>query len=261
MKLSVSGLGVGYNNHPVLRDVTFSLPGGSILGILGENGAGKSTLLKCMNGILRPQAGQIQLGDENILDMTCRQLARHFGYVPQSGVNLELSVFDTVLLGRRPYLTWAPTVHDLHLVEEVLDTVQIKHLALRPVNRLSGGEQQKVCIARALAQEPDVLLMDEPTSSLDLKNQLRIIHLLVRSVRERGLSALVCVHDINLALRFADYFLFLHQGTVYAFVPKAELTGQMIKEVYDVDVIVRQVGAHRVVVPVDLTVETQNEEA
>jgi iron complex transport system ATP-binding protein len=261
MNLSVSGLCFGYHRHPVLHDVTFSLPGGSILGILGRNGVGKSTLLKCMNGILRPQAGTIRLGEKNISDMACQQIARHFGYVPQSSVNPELTVFDTVLLGRRPYLRWAPTAHDLHIVEEVLDTVQLKPLALRPVNSLSGGEQQKVCIARALAQEPDVLLMDEPTSSLDLKNQLRVIHLLVRSVRERGLSALVCVHDINLALRFVDYFLFLHQGTVYACVPKAEVTGQMIKEVYDVDVIVRQVGAHRVVVPVDLDVETQNAEA
>ena len=261
MKLSVSGLGFGYARHPVLHDVTFSVPSGSILGILGRNGVGKSTLLKCMNGILRPQAGAIHLGDENVQNMACHQVARHFGYVPQTGDHLALTVFDAVLLGRRPYLRWAPTAHDLHIVEKVLDTVQLKPLALRPVNSLSGGEQQKVCIARALAQEPDVLLMDEPTSSLDLKNQLRVIHLLVRSVRERGISALVCVHDINLALRFADYFLVLQQGTVYACVPKAEVTGQMIKEVYGVDVIVCQAGAHRVVVPLDLDVETQNAEA
>ncbi len=256
MKLSVSGISFRYNSHPVLKGVSFDLPGGCVLGVLGRNGAGKSTLLKCLNRILCPKAGTVYLADNDILNLDRRQVARYFGYVPQTSDYSTLTVFDAVLLGRKPYIQWAPASGDFQRVEEILNTLELKHLALRPVHQLSGGELQKVTIARALAQDPKVLLMDEPTSNLDFKNQLEIVNLLSHAVRQQGLSAVVSVHDINLAFRFADYFLFLDQGAVYACLPRAEVTCEMIKAVYDVNVLMRHIAGHTVIIPMESDKET-----
>ncbi|RLB54862.1 MAG: iron ABC transporter ATP-binding protein [Deltaproteobacteria bacterium] len=249
MILSVAGIDFSYNSTPVLRDLSFRLPAGSILALLGVNGAGKSTLLKCLNGILGVKAGTIHLGDNDILSLKPGEIARLFGYVPQGHFQYPLSVFDMVLLGRKPHLGWGPGRHDLEVVEHTLALLGLSRLAMRSVNRLSGGELQKVAIARALVQEPRVLLLDEPTSNLDLKNQLQIMELIKQAVSEQDLSAVVSVHDINLAFRYADYFLMLKDGGVHALTALDGITPEVIWEVYGVDVILTKVEGYTVVLP------------
>jgi len=169
MILKVNDIEFRYNSHPVLQDVSFSVSPGSIVGVLGVNGAGKSTLLKCINRILKPDSGCVLIDNSNVCSMSRSDIARRIGYVPQRHEGDQLTVFDTVLLGRRPYIEWSVTKRDLEIVSRIIGLMRLEDMALRPVSQLSGGESQKVVLARALAQEPDILLLDEPTSSLDLR--------------------------------------------------------------------------------------------
>ena len=251
MILNVQGVEFRYNSHPVLQGVNFSLEAGRILAVLGINGAGKSTLLKCLNKILGLEKGVIFLNGQDLRRWSRNKVAEHIGYVPQRYDDGQLTVFDMVLLGRKPYVRWAATEQDLAVVERVLELMHLKDFALRPVNRLSGGEAQKVVIARALAQEPDLLLLDEPTSNLDLKNQLEVTRLIRRAVEHQGLAAVVSSHDLNLALRFADFFLFLKDGQVHALGDRSQVTPEVIREVYGVDTVMGQVKGHPVIIPMD----------
>jgi len=251
MILSVAGVQFQYPSRPVLRGVSFDLPEGQILGVLGVNGAGKSTLLKCLNKILRPEEGKVLLGGEDLLKMSGNEVARALGYVPQKYGEERLTVYDTVLLGRKPYIRWAAAETDFQVVERVLQVMHLEDYALRPVHELSGGEMQKVIIARALAQEPKVLLLDEPISSLDLKNQLEVMELIYRVVANQGLSAILAIHDINLALRFADRLLFLKEGKVYDFADRRSVSPRVIREVYGVEVILQEVQGYPVVIAVN----------
>jgi iron complex transport system ATP-binding protein len=255
MNLKVTGLEFNYEGCPVLKGIEFELKQGEILGLLGINGAGKTTLLKCLNRILKPQAGTVFLDKENVRDMSRNEIATHFAYVPQKYGEEPLTVYDTILLGRKPYIKWEATPNDLRIVEAILHRLDIEHLALRPTNQLSGGEMQKVIIARALAQEPEVLLLDEPTSNLDLKNQLQVMQLVTMAVREHDMAAIVSVHDINLAFRFVDHFLMLKEGRVHLSAAKEQVTAADIEEVYGVKVVVGAVDRYKIVIPLDETME------
>lgn len=249
MKLHVAGISFAYNSHAVLKNIDFMLKEGQILCLLGINGAGKSTLLKCINRLLKPWDGAVFIGQEDILSMTRNDIAKEIGYVPQKNPESTLNVFDVILLGRKPHLKWTARKQDYEIVEQIIHDMGLDNLAMRPVNRLSGGEAQKVVIARALAQSPSILLLDEPTSNLDLKNQLEIMGMVRDIVRTRGLSAVVAIHDLNIALRFADVLLFLKRHQVYAMSDKTGLTADTIREVYGVDVMLNDAGGHKVVVP------------
>ena len=251
MILSVAGLKFSYNSHDVLAGVSFDLEKGQILGVLGVNGAGKSTLLKCMNRILRPKRETVFLKGEDICQMNGEEIARGMGYVPQKYGDEPLTVFDTVLLGRKPHIRWATTRRDLEIVEDILCLMHLENFALRPVNQLSGGEAQKVMIARALAQEPEILLLDEPLSNLDLRNQVEVMRLLVRAVRQRGLAAILSIHDLNQALRFADFFLLLKDGKVHTLATREAITAEIIEEVYGVKVILQEVQGYPVMIALD----------
>lgn len=250
MILSVDDVRFSYNSHPVLDDVSFSVGKGRILAILGVNGAGKSTLLKCLNRILKPRSGAVFLGRENLFELPRDAVARRMGYVPQQHAQARLTVYEAVLLGRRPHMGLRVGDADLAVVEETLERMGLSGLALRPVCDLSGGEVQKVMIARALAQSPTVLLLDEPTSNLDLKNQMDVMDLIRSVVVENGLMAAVAIHDLNLAVRFADRFLFLKNHRVHALAAREDLDAGVIEDVYGLEVQVATVGGHRVVVPV-----------
>ena len=177
----------------MLRGLNLSLEHGEITGILGVNGAGKSTLLRCLNRILRPQKGVVMVEDRDLSKLGGEQIARLIGYVAQSQEREPLSVFDAVLLGRKPHIKWQATSHDLDVVTTVLTQMGLEPLALRQVSSLSGGEAQKVVIARALAQEPHLLLLDEPTSNLDLRNQLEVMEFADASGALPGPGARQCV--------------------------------------------------------------------
>lgn len=250
MRLSVDGLEFRYNSHPVLDRVTFEVPAGQVFGVLGVNGAGKSTLLRCLNRILKPHRGTVMVEGDDLAELDRNAVARRMGYVPQQFGDAPLTVFDTVLLGRKPHMRWGPEDGDYAKVEAVLDRMGLSEMALRPLGSLSGGEMQKVIIARALAQEPKVLLLDEPTSNLDPKNQQEVMARVGEAVRRDGLCAVISVHDLNLALRHADRLLLLRDGRVRAAVPRNEITAEMIREVYGIEVVLATVAGHPVVVPV-----------
>ncbi len=249
MILQVEHLAYGYNGTPVLRDVSFSLEAGRILGVLGVNGAGKTTLLKCLNRILRPQGGFVKLQGRSVSGMKRKEIATHFAYVPQRYGEEGMTVFDMILLGRKPYIRWEPTAADLRIVEALVHRLDLSALALRPVHQLSGGELQKVVIARALAQEAEVLLLDEPTSNLDLKNQIQVMELIASAVEEHALAAVVAIHDLNLAFRFADDFLLLKEGQVFWLGPKQQVTAAAIEAVYGLPVLLSTVDQWTVVIP------------
>lgn len=249
MKLTVAHIQFSYNSHPVLSDINFALDRGELMCVMGVNGAGKSTLLKCLNRILKPHSGSVLVDGQDLLPMAQTRVARRMGYVPQHHAQTSLTVFQAVLMGRRPHIRWSMGRRDHEVAEKTLEQMDMAGLAMRPLTCLSGGELQKVAIARALAQSPQVLLLDEPTSNLDLKNQLEVMRLIRRVVKTRSLSAVIAIHDLNMATRFADRFLFLKDGRIQAAASKEEITPEMIREVYGVEVLLKQFEGHTIVVP------------
>ena len=250
MKLSVAGIDFSYRSAAILEDVSFEAQPGELLCILGVNGSGKSTLLKCINRILRPRRGTVLVDERAVFEMPQRTVARHLGYVPQKHVETQLNVYETVLMGRRPHVQWALGEKDYAIVEQVLNQLGLQELAMRPVDRLSGGQLQKVIIARALAQSPGVLLLDEPISNLDLKNQIEVMQLVQGVARTEKLAAVLTIHDLNMALRFGDRFLFLKDRKVQAVTDRAGFTSELIELVYGVPVSLHACNGHAMVVPV-----------
>ena len=242
----------GYGSAPVLKDVCIELAESEMLGVVGPNGAGKSTLLRCIDRILKPQRGSILLDEREIKEMSRMELARKMGYIPQSSAQVfPATVFDTVLMGRRPHIGWRSSEKDTKKVLETLQLLKIKSFAMRDINELSGGQQQKVFIARALTQEPDVLLLDEPTSNLDIKHQLEVMDIIKNIVREKGIAAIMAIHDLNLASRYADRIVMMNGGEIFdAGDAAAVLTPENIKHVYDVEVEVPNHSGRPYIVPI-----------
>ena len=175
MILTVQGIQFTYPGRSVLESISFSVERGEFLAVLGTNGTGKTTLLKCINRILKPAAGTVLVGKDSVSTLSRNALSKKVGYVEQQRTGSRATVFNAVLLGRKPYIEWDITQKDMEIASQALETLGLSEYALRFLDELSGGELQKVIIARALAQEPELLLMDEPTSSLDLKNQLEVL--------------------------------------------------------------------------------------
>ena len=247
--LSVENLQFHYQGGPkVLKKINFSLGDGEFLAILGNNGAGKSTMLKCFNHIITPDAGEVLLNGENLLKMSAKEVARRIAFVAQNVPDTQMTVHDMVMLGRRPYMSWAFTERDHEIVHEAMDRLKVSEFRGRFLNRLSGGERQKVMLARALAQEPKLLLLDEPTSSLDLKNQYQVLQIVKDICHETGIWAIVVIHDLNLALRFCDRFLMMQQGEVFRYGDAGILDREAIWKVYGVHGEVVSAGNQKVVI-------------
>lgn len=234
---------------PALRGIGFQLSDGQCAAVLGNNGAGKSTLLKCIDRILRPQAGQVLIDGEDVFTLSGGEMARRVAYVAQNARSSDLLVFDTVLLGRRPYIRWDVSKHDREIVSALLERMKLTHLAMRPLSELSGGEAQKVLIARALAQEPRLLLLDEPTSNLDPRNQHEVMQLVREVARERNICVITVLHDLNLAIRYCDRFLLLKDSGVYASGDASCMTPEAIEAVYRMHVHILEHRGIPVVVP------------
>ena len=219
-----------------MTDISFSVRKGEIAALLGPNGSGKSTLLRCLCRILRSRQGEIRLSGHSVANFTAEQISRCIAYVPQRLETATLSVFEAVLLGRKPYFAWAASAADFDAVERILHRLDLSTLAQRSVDQLSGGETQKVALARALVQEPELLLLDEPTSALDLKNQFELLVALRDIVRQRNIMALLSMHDLNVALRYTDRYLLLKDGRLVGDVRQDGLTPEMIERVYGLPV-------------------------
>ncbi len=250
MILKVAGLSFRYTSSPLIRDTHFAVEEGEILTILGPNGEGKSTLLKCLNRVLSPQEGTVLVDDQNLKKLNLPQIARRVSWVPQQSETSRMKVYDLILLGRKPRFTWGPGKEDHRQVEKALNLLGIEHLALRYADELSGGELQLVQIARALAQEPRVILFDEPTSSLDISNQHRLMPRIQSIIHGEKRAAVMTMHDINLALRYSDKFLLLKEGRVSAIGGREIINDASIEEVYKMKSRVVEAAGHPVVVPV-----------
>jgi iron complex transport system ATP-binding protein len=251
MMLRVNGVAFDYRTKPVLKEITFQVRQNELLAILGPNGVGKTTLLKCMNAIFKPKKGEILIENEDVLKLDPLQIAHRIAYVSQHSEATRTTAFDAILLGRKPYIRFHATDHDLKIVNAVIRKLNLNHLALRYINEMSGGELQKICIARALVQEPKILLLDEPTSSLDLKNQLEILRIIHEIVKGHPMSAVMTMHNLNMALRYADRFLFLKDGLVFAAGERDAVTAEMINAVYGVRVEIERYHGYPIVIPVD----------
>ncbi len=239
-----------------LSDISLSVPSGSITGLLGPNGCGKTTLLRLLSGVLRPTAGDVALNSFLVADMPRRLAARHLAVVPQeTHPAFDYTVMEMVLMGRHPHLgpLQLEGPADIAIALEALTATDAAQLAHRSYMSLSGGEKQRVVIASALAQTPDVLLLDEPTASLDLGHQLEVASLLTRLNRERDVTMVLATHDLNLAASLCDTLVLMRDGRVLAHGKTADvLTSPMIRQLYDVEADVQfHVGAgHLTVVPV-----------
>lgn len=249
MILDVQGIAFSYNSHPVLRDVCFSVAEGELAAILGPNGVGKTTLLKCINAIHRPSHGAVLVEGTDVLRLSPDAIARGMGYVAQRSESARLTVFDAVLMGRKPHIRWKAGNKDLAIVDAALKRLGLETMMLRHIDQLSGGELQKVSVARALVQEPRLLLLDEPTSSLDLRNQIEIMVMLRHIIDQHEMAAVMTMHDLNTALRFAHKFIFVKNGVVLAAVDKSGVDAAIIEEVYGLPVELHMVNSQPLVVP------------
>jgi iron complex transport system ATP-binding protein len=236
MKLTINNLSFNYSNIPILKKINLEIGMGEVLSIVGPNGSGKSTLLKCINCILKPKHNSILIDGKDTRKLNLKELSRLMGYVPQNSTSsFPFTVFDVVMMGRKPYIHWSIGERDNEIVAQMLDFFGIGHLAMRHFNELSGGEQQKVIIARALAQQPKLMLLDEPTSALDIRHQLEILCILKSLTQSNERSVIVTMHDLNLASRFSDRMVMLKKGEIYALgTPETVLTEKNIEDVYGI---------------------------
>ena len=248
--MQIKNLSYHYKGGPdVLKDISFDIEPGQFLAILGNNGVGKSTLLKCFNHILRPDAGAVILDGEDLLRMSTREVAKRVAFVSQSVSNTQMTVHDVVMLGRRPYMQWGFTEQDHAIVHDAMDRLGVNAMRGRFLNQLSGGEKQKVMLARALAQQPKVLLLDEPTSALDIQNQYHVLKLVRDICHNDGITAIVVIHDLNLALQFCDRFLLLKDGEVYRCGDRSIVDSEALRHAYGVKAKAVQIeGRHMILV-------------
>ncbi len=237
MRLEVENLNFGYTKkQKILHDVSFSAQSGQLISLIGPNGSGKTTTIKCINRIHLPMSGSVRLDGVDIHQLSQSQVAQHVGYVPQMARNyIPATVLDTVIMGRRPFIKWNVSDKDVDIALEMLDRVGAVDLAHKDFEALSGGQKQKVLIARAMAQEPDIYLFDEPISFLDVKNQLAVMEMARDLVKEQNKIVLMVVHDLNMALRYSDEILLLKDGRIVSHgKPDAVLNEKNIAEVYGV---------------------------
>ncbi len=249
----IENISFSYGKIDALKDVSLSLEKGNLVGIIGANGSGKSTLIKCLCGLLDVHKGHVTLEGTKLSSIPKRKLATLVGYVPQIQERATPStVFDTVLMGRIPHLTWSPTKKDLEIVAKAMETMEITEFSLRDIHELSGGQQQRVFIARAMAQEPKVLCLDEPTSSLDIKHQLGLMRGIRDITREKNILALMAVHDLNIASQYCDSLIILKEGYVYKEgKPNNVLCKENIKDAFGIDVAIHKHGDFMHIVPVE----------
>lgn len=226
----------GYENKTIIHDISLVIPNRKISVIIGANGCGKSTLLKTMARLIKPTAGQITLDGKSIDRIPPKQLARVLGLLPQSPIVPEgISVADLVGRGRFPHQSWLRgwSKKDEEAVAEAMDIMNITELANHNIDELSGGQRQRVWIAMALAQQTDILLLDEPTTFLDITYQIEILDLLTDLNRKHGTTIVMVLHDINLSARYADHIFALHNGLLKAEgEPSQVITSTMIKDIF-----------------------------
>lgn len=237
MRLEITDLDVAYDGTTVVKSVSFSADRGEVVGIIGPNGCGKSTLVKTIAGINVPASGTVRLDSIDLFTLPKVEMAKRVGYVPQDFRQMaSITVLDTVTIGRRPHVSWALGEKDFAIIDRAMRSMAILPLAGKRLDELSGGERQKVFIARALAQEPTLYLFDEPTSALDIRHQIAVFRLIRDLAHVQGATVLVVVHDLNFAQYYADRIVLMKKGSVVSQgSPASVMSRDLLREVYGVE--------------------------
>lgn len=233
--IEVKNLSFSYGKNVILKDISFTASPGDCIGTLGNNGAGKSTLVTCLNKIRKPSTGSVLIDGRNIFEMGRLEAAQNIAYVAQRNELSQTTVYDALLLGRKPYMKWGLTAQDYDICDTMLERVGMQDFKLRCIQELSGGEVQKVMLARAFVQQPKLLLLDEPTSNLDPKNQYEMMKLVKQIAEEQGITVLVVIHDLNLALRYCNRFILIMDGLVYDYGDQSVITETALYHVYGIE--------------------------
>ncbi len=248
---------VSYAYEPpqlALCNVSFDIPAGRFCGIIGPNGSGKTTLLKCISGYIKPDSGKVTVGGRNVTTMPAREVARRMALVQQhAALEYEFTVGDIVLTGRNPHLKrWrGETKEDYEIAMNALKEAGIAHLKDRLVTELSGGEWQMMILARALAQQADIMLLDEPVTGLDIRHQVHIMSTVKRLAAEHGISVVCVLHDLNLALTYCDQIVLMQGGTLAAVgLPEDVLTREKLESVYGTKLHILEAGGQTFILPV-----------
>jgi len=240
--VKITNLSHSFGKREVLKNLSLSVEKGDFFIIIGPNGSGKTTLMKLMAGILKPQSGQIDILKRPHRSYTPRALARSVAFVPQRlPVELPFTVGEAVLLGRAPYqgVLGIEREKDLEIARQAMQFTRVDHLAGATLDQLSGGEQQRVFIARAIAQEPEIMLLDEPTASLDLAHQVKVMDLMEQLKIETGISVVMVSHDVNLAAMYGDRVLLLKNGQIVCIGSPADvLSFRKLEETYGCQLLV-----------------------
>ncbi len=236
--ITVKNLNFAFGNKEkdILKNINMDISRGKVKAILGNNGVGKSTLIKCIVGIYKESRGEIFIEEEAKENLSKGEIAKKIAYISQREMPTHKLVFDMVLMGRKPHINWDIKKEDKEMVMEVLEQLKLTSLAMKYSDQISGGEFQKVLLARALVQTPQFLLLDEPTNNLDLKNQREILELIKKIAVEQNIGVAMVLHDLNLAIRYCDQFLFMKDGRSHTQGGKEIFVAKTIKEIYNIDV-------------------------
>lgn len=237
--IEVDDLCFGYDSeNPILKDISFKVSKPGFICVVGPNGVGKSTLVKCICGHLKPSSGTVKICGKDVREYSLRSLSKIVGFVPVITSDFSsLTVLDTVLLGRYTHQKWRTTPEDLEIAYKALEAMKIEGLAMRSFKELSAGQHQKVSLARGLVQEPKILVLDEPTSNLDIRHQMYVSAFLKELSKKSGMTVLMISHDLNLSAKFADEIIVMQPpGVLYGHgSPSEMITESMVRTVYDVD--------------------------
>ncbi|WP_342546368.1 ABC transporter ATP-binding protein [Lysinibacillus sp. FSL K6-4013] len=242
MRLEVESIRVGYDDKTIVHDLSLQIPDGKITTIIGSNGCGKSTLLKAITRILKHESGQVILDGQNISKMKTKELAKELAILPQSPESAHgLTVEELVSYGRFPYQKGIGNLSqkDKEVIDWALQVTKTEDFRLQSVDALSGGQRQRVWIAMSLAQETDIIFLDEPTTYLDMAHQLEVLELLYKLNEEQGRTIVMVLHDLNQAARFSDYIVALSQGKLVKFGTAEEvMVPEVLKKVFNIDAVI-----------------------
>lgn len=232
----------GRGGRVILDNIRFCVKEGSMLAVIGPNGAGKSTLVKTIAGLVRPRQGGAWLNSQDLASATPASRARSIAYLPQATTPVPCSVFDAVLLGRKPHMGWMPSKDDRLKTEAVLRELRLEGMSRACVTQISGGELQKVLIARALVQEAPILMLDEPVNHLDIRNQMEILECIADMTEKRKLCTIVVLHTLSFALRYAENILLLHGGIQKYFGSSHGVTESYLTDVFEIPISIQSIN-------------------
>ncbi len=236
-KIEIKDLSFSYGNVPVFKDISLVLDKPELTCVLGPNGVGKTTLVKCINKLLKPTSGSVLINGRDSREISLLEMARMMAYVPNSTSNVfSTSVAEAILMGRHPHAGWTTSNTDIESVDRAMDVMELQELASREIKELSAGQLQRVMIARGLVQEPKLLILDEPTSNLDIKHQMAVMMFLKDYARDQKIMVLMVCHDLNITAAFADRVIVMSDGGIYADGSANKvLNEKTVKDVYDVE--------------------------